>query len=173
MAGYSIAPELLSSFSMANYREYCRTINECDAICLADFDELCFSMTHFVDIRNCFIDGQFNPNHVLDYFTRFSNMNCIEMRAHVLEFVKADREYWVHIASIVLPLRPIGFDSWLSIMESPYNACDKLFLFMLSKLHLRHTVVYTKTRLWSTVYTCDSMSEVQLHSEYDLHLIYL
>ena len=44
---------------------------------------------------------------------------------------------------------------------------------MLNHLHLRHTVVFTKTRPWSTICTCESMNDNQLYAESDLHLVYL
>ena len=64
-----MAYEMLSSFSMRDYFEYCRMLNERDALTLEEFDNSNMGVTHFVDIRNCFVDNIFNPNHVLDYFT--------------------------------------------------------------------------------------------------------
>ena len=58
-------------------------------------------------------------------------------------------------------------------MENPLQPCDELFLFMLNWLHLRHTVVFTKTCPWSTIHTCESMSDDQPFAESDLKLVYL
>ena len=69
MAARSMAYEILSNFSMRDYREYCRTLNERDAMTLEEFGNLNMGVTHYVDIRSCFVDNVFNPNHVLDYFT--------------------------------------------------------------------------------------------------------
>ena len=91
----------------------------------------------------------------------------------VIDLVKADLPYWTHVSAVVLPLRPMNLDSWILDMENPLQACDELFLFMLNRLHLRHTVVYTKTRPWSTICTCESMSDDQLYAKSDLLLVYL
>ena len=90
----------------------------------------------------------------------------------VLNLVKADLPYWTHISAVVLPLRPMDLDSWITDMENPLQACDELLLFMLNHLHLCHTVVFTKTCPWSTICTCESMSDDQLYTESDLHLVY-
>ena len=80
MAASSIAYEILSSFSMRDYCEYCRTLNECDALTLEEFGNSPIAITHYVNICNCFIDNVFNPNHVLDYFTQFNDLTCFELR---------------------------------------------------------------------------------------------
>ena len=173
MAASSMAYEILSSFSMCDYHEYCRTLNERDAMTLEEFDNSNMGVTHFVDIQNCFVDNVFNPNHVLDYFTWYSNLSCLDLHKKVLELVTADLPFWTHVSAVVLPLKPIDITDWLAAMENPLQLCDKLFLFMLNCLHLRHTVVFIKTRPWSTICTCESMDDDQLYAESDLHLVYL
>ena len=79
MATSSIAYEILSSFSMRDYHEYCRTLNERDALTLEEFGDSPMAVTHYVDIRSCFVDNVFNLNHVLDYFTRFNDLTCFEL----------------------------------------------------------------------------------------------
>ena len=87
--------------------------------------------------------------------------------------MKVDIPHWTHVSAVVLPLRSTNLDSWISDMENPLQACDELFLFMFSRLHLHHTVVYTKTHPWLTICTCESISDDQLYAENDLHLVYL
>ena len=66
----------------------------------------------------------------------YSGFDCMELCNQVLDLIKQDREYWVHIASVVLPLCPQNFDDWLTQMENLLTPCDKMFLFVLSKAHL-------------------------------------
>ena len=124
-------------------------------------------------MRYCFVDNVFNPCHVLDYFTQYSGLNCHELRKQVLDLVKADRDHWVHVVSIVLPLRPQNFDEWLVSMEDPTTACDKFFLFILSRMYYWHTIVYMIKRSWTTLCVYGYMSEEEVHAACDLHLIYL
>ena len=103
MANSSISYEILSSFSMRDYREYCRTLNEHHALTLEEFSNLPIATRHFVDIHYCFVENVFNPNHMLDYFTRFSDLTCLDLRKKVIELVKTDIPFWSHISAVVLP----------------------------------------------------------------------
>ena len=108
----------------------------------------------------------FNPNHVdlLYYFTQYSDLSCLDLCKIVLELVKADLPFCTHVSAVVLPLKPINITEWLAAMKNPLQPCDKLFLFMLNCLHLRHRVVFTKTHPWSTICTCESMDDDQLYA---------
>ena len=138
-----------------------------------EFNKLTISENHYIGIRHCFVEGVFNPLQVLDYFSRYSGLNCLELRKQILDIMKQDRDHWVHISSVVLPLRPQGFDEWMSYMENPLNPCDELFLFALRKTHFHHTVVYNHKRAWCTVQSFEYLTADELHAACDLHLIYL
>ena len=99
---------------------------------LEEFGNTELAITHYVDICNCFIENIFNPNHVLDYFTCFSNLTCFELCKKAMDLVKDDRPFWTHVSAVVLPLKPTTLDEWISYMENPLQACDELFLFMLN-----------------------------------------
>ena len=171
--GLSIASKLFQNLKRYEYRDYCQSMIEQDAVLMCDYHKLLISGTHFIDVRQCFIDNIFNPSHVLDYFTRFSSLNCLELRKQVIDIVKSDREYWVHVASVVLLLRPQSFDEWLAIMEDPRGPCDEMFIYVLSKVHFRHTIVYNMKRPWCTIQHTESLSDDELHAACDLHMIYL
>ena len=94
---------------------------------MQDYHSLAISNSHYIDLRYCFVDNVFNPCQVLDYFAQCSGLNCHELRKQVLDLVKEDRDHWVHVASIVLPLRPQNFDEWLVSMENLTTACDEFF----------------------------------------------
>ena len=165
--------EILSSFSMHDYHEYCQTLNKRDTLTLEEFGNSNMGVTHFVDIQNCFVDNVFNPNHVLDYFTWYSDLSCLDLPKKVLELVRADLPFWTHVSAVVLPLKPIDITDWLAAMENPLQPCDELFLFMLNHLHLWHMVIFTKTHPWSTICMCESMDDDQLYAESNIHYVYL
>ena len=178
-ANISIAGELLKKMSSIShlknfsYRQYCQALTERDAVQLADFTKLSISEHHDIELRYCFTDGVFNPSHVIDYFARYTDKNCDELRDLVIKNAKHKREHWVNVASIVLSLKPLEFDSWCDIMSDRRNACDELFLFMLCEIHNRHAAVFTSNRTWSTVKTDVPMTEDQVYAACDLHLVYL
>ena len=146
---------------------------ERDSVHMDEFYKLSLSETHYIDIRHCFIEGVFNPSHVLDYFGRYSGLDCIELWKQVIDLIKQDLEYWVHVASVVLPLRPQNFDDWLMQMESPLTPCDEMFLFILSKVHFHHTVVYNLKRPWCTIQSFEPLPDDIIYAECNLHLIFL
>ena len=106
----SVASELFSNLGIYDYRDYCACIVERDAVRMCDYHSLSISDTHFIDLRYCFVDNVFNPSHVLDYFAQYSGKDCNELHKQAIDLVKADKEHWIHVASVVLPLRPQSFD---------------------------------------------------------------
>ena len=58
-------------------------------------------------------------------------------------------------------------------MSNENCACDELMVFILSKLHYRHTVIYTANRLWCTLRVDKPMDRSEIHSKCDVHLVYL
>ena len=169
----SIASEIFSQIKRFEYRIYCQAMIERDAVRMDEFTQFVLSATHYIDIRHCFVDGVFNPSHVLDYFTRYSGLDCNELRHQIIDIIREDRDKWIHTASVVLPLRPQGFDDWLMNMENLLTPCDELFVFALSKAHYRHTIVYNHKRAWCTIQCFEHLIEEALHAACNLHLIYL
>ena len=178
-ASISIAGELLRKMSLISqlknfsYRQYCQALTERDAVQLDDFKKLSISEHHDIELWYCFKNGVFNPSHVIDYFARYTDKNCNELRELVIKCAKQKREHCLNVASIVLPLKPLGFDDWCDIMSDCRNACDELFLFMLCELHNRHAVVFMSNQSWSMVQTDEPMTEDQIYAACDLHLIFL
>ena len=169
----SIASELFMHLKVHEYCDYCPCIIERDAVRMRDYHSLSISNNHYIDLRYWFVNNVFNPCHVLDYFMQYSGLDCNELHRQVLDLIKKDREHWVHVASVVLPLRLQNFDEWLTAMENETTACDEFFLFALSRLHYRHTVVYTMKRSWTTLCIYSHMGEEEIHAACDLHHIYL
>ena len=169
----SMVSELFANLRRFDYRIYCQLMIECDAVRMDKFNTLTISENHYIDIRHCFVEGVFNPSHILDYFSRYSGQDCFELRKQILDIMKQDRDHWIHVSSVVLPLHPQGFDEWVSYMENPLNPCDELFLFALSKRHFRHTIVYNHKRAWCTIQSFKHLTDNELYAACDLHLIYL
>ena len=130
----SIASELFSNLQRYECRTYCQSMIELDTVRIEDVKSLPISNTHYIDLQYCFVKDTFNPCHVLDYFSQYSGLDCKELRKQALDLVRSNQDHWVHVASVVLPLRPQRFDEWLKDKDQPTSACDKFFLFILSRL---------------------------------------
>ena len=80
-----MALEILSLFNQIDYREYVQFLCERDAVLIWDFPRLQISKTYWLDVRKCFKNGKFNPNHVLEIFTNYSGLECEDLRERVLQ----------------------------------------------------------------------------------------
>ena len=58
-------------------------------------------------------------------------------------------------------------------MLNDATAYDELFLFVLSRIHYRHSIVYNMKRSWTTLCIPYMMTNKEIHAACDLHLIYL
>ena len=140
---------------------------------IRDFPKLQISETHWLDVRRCFKDGKFNRNHVLEIFTKYSDMEVDNLQEHVLQLVEQDTKYWTHVSNVVLSMKAINFETWLSMMKIPICAIYELMLFMLCKIHDCHTMVFTDTKLWTMVEEGHQLSLDELYSICNIHLLYL
>ena len=55
----------------------------------------------------------------------------------------------------------------------PDTAADELAIFTLSKMYGKHTVIYNKARLWTTLDPPYPMTETELHDNCQIHLVYV
>ena len=142
-------------------------------VMIHDFPKLPINDIHWLDVRWCFINGRFNPNHVLEIFTKYSDMETDDLRECVLDLVEQDTKYWMHVSSVVLLMKAIDFKTWLSMMRVTICAVDELMLFILCKIHDRHAMVFTDSKLWSTIEEGHQLSLDELYNISDIHLLYL
>ena len=56
-------------------------------------------------------------------------------------------------------------------MHEPTTPADELTIFALSKLYQCHSVVYTKSKTWSTIGTSTPMSEKDVYMQCDLKFV--
>ena len=174
MAGKNrISLEILTLFNQIGYRDYVQVLSERDAIQIKDFPNLQISDTHWLDVCHCFKNGKFNPNHVLEKFVDYSGLEVDDLHDKVLQLVQQDITYWTHVSNVVLPMKALDFDTWLAMMKIPICAVDELMLFVLCKIHDRHAMVFTNSKLWTTVKENSYSSLEELYTICDVCLVYL
>ena len=142
----SMAHELVSLFSHSNYKEYCQYLTERDAVSLEQFGNTMLGKSFWIDVRRCFNQSGLNTSHVLEIFGQFSDQSPEDLRERVVNIVKEDTKYWDHLGTVVLQMKWMSLEYWLEMMSKPDCMCDELMLFVLNRIHCRHTVVYTKNR---------------------------
>ena len=142
-----MAIELLSLFNQIGYREYVQSLCEHDAVHIRDFPNLPISETHWLDVHRCFINGKFNPNHVMEMFCDYSGLDTDKLHEKVLLLVEQEVPYWTHASTVCLSMKGLDFLTWLSMMKILFCAVDELMLFILCKMHERHVMVFTGSKL--------------------------
>ena len=130
---------------------------------------------YWIDLRRCFIDGKINQNHVLEMFGVYSGYEPSELRQCAITILNTETEipYWSHAGSVLLGLNFMSYSEWTEYMSDESSPCDELMLYVLSRIHCRHTVVYTANRVWTTVYVDGKTTVDDLMSICDLRLVYL
>ena len=109
----------------------------------------------------------------MEIFAAYSGMDVDELHDKILQLVSQDVAYWIHVGSVVLPMKVLDFETWLTMMKIPICAVDELMLFILCKIHDRHTMVFTNSKLWTTVKENNNLSLDELYTICDMCLVYL
>ena len=175
MAENKIAQEIMKNANADcdGYVEYVRYLSNRDCVSITFFPKTELGQHYWIDVRRCFSNMKINPNHVLEVFGAFSNLEPSALRETVIDMLKENKSDWAHRASVVTQMNFISFDEWKAQMANENCMCDELMIFILSKLHYRHTVIYTANRLWCTMRLDKPMDWRELHSKCDIHLVYL
>ena len=175
MAVSNIADELMSSVIQSNYCEYVQCLSERDAVNIQTFQYTPMGKNYWIDLRRCFINSKPNQNHVLELFGEFSGFEPSELRQRAVTILSSETEipYWSHAGSVLLGLNFMSYSDWLKYMSEDSSPCDELMLYVLNRIHCRHTVVFTSNRIWTTVQADNKLTEEDLLSICDLRLVYL
>ena len=173
MAENQIASEIMNKFSDDDYVEYVRYLNNRDAVSITQFYQSELGKYFWIDVRRCFNVERLNPNHVLEMFSVFSSMEASVLRETALKLMKSEVPFWKHASSVVMQMNFITYEEWCAAMEHENCMCDEFMIYVLSRLHYRHTLVYTANRLWCTMKLSEELDRSELHSKCDLHLVYL
>ena len=103
----------------------------------------------------------------------FSNETASDVRAGMVAVMRLDLNYYKKIRHVILGLKNINIMQWMDVMEKPTVAADELAIFILSKLYGKHTVIYNKSKPWSTLDPPYLMSETELHDNCQIHLVHI
>ena len=76
------------------------------------------------------------------------------------------------VTKVMLPAPHKSLTGWLMTMINIKYAGDELTLYALCKLYRRHTIVYTMTRIWTTIKDGVLLSESDLEEKCDIKLLH-
>ena len=141
MAGNKIAMEIMKHFDETEYNEYVRHLSSRDAVSITQFMRSKFGQHYWIDILRCFIVEQLNPNHVLEMFGIFRNIDAPSLQdtglgvpCKTLNMMMDEFDYWKHAGTIVTQMNFMTFEEWYNSMKQDNCMCDKLMVYILSNL---------------------------------------
>ena len=169
----SMSAELMHKMNPYGYKKFCAFISEHDSISL-DFYKASKWVNYFtLDTSLMFKNGKVNPDHVYELFGSFNGLNAHEVRMHLLEYIYDNIDFFECRSSVCLPLRGIGMNTWVDMVEDSRICCDELALLGLKAMYHRHCLVVTKNKFWSTIETKELLSIINLMKECSVRLLYL
>ena len=89
----------------------------------------------------------------------------------MLSAISSDFNYYQTVSWLILQLRKTTLSEWCNVMHAVTTPADELAILALSKLYRRHSVVYTKDKMWSTIGTSTPMNEKDVYQQCDLKFI--
>ena len=169
----SLAMELYNALQTFPFRGMVSFIRKSSNVTRKEFNNSEKSKEYWLDTRNCKRGKKMNKQCVFEMFGTFSNENATDVRAGMLAVMRLDVNYYKKVGHIILGFKNINLDQWMQSMALPNVAADELAIFALSKMYRKHTLIYNKARLWSTLDPPYPMSEKELHDNCQIHLVYV
>ena len=155
------------------YKSMIPALNKGDYISEENFKHSELGGYFVIDQVSVYRNGKPNPDHLYELFGKLSGHTPPQVRMLTLQAVAADVGFYRTRSCVCLGMRSNHFEGWLRDIADPTKPCDELGLLTLCYLYRRHALVYTSTKLWSTVESTDPLSLLQLLNECSVKLVYL
>ena len=141
----------VQKYNKYRYKKYVQSLNDRDALTLEEFKETKWSAYFVVDLTRMYKNGKANANHMFELFGSCNNKSAAVVRQNLLQDVATDIDFYEQCSVVCLAMRSMSLDTWVTNMDNEKMYCDELGLMGLSKMYGRHSVVLTKSKLWSTI----------------------
>ena len=155
------------------YKKYVQSLNDRDALTLDEFKETKWASYFAVDLTRMYKNGNANANHVFELFRSFNNKSALSVRQNLLQDVTTEIDFYEQRSVVCLAVRSISIDTWVTNMDNEKMYCDELGLMGLSKMYGHHSVVLTKSKLWSTIDTDAPFNLLELLDQCSVRFVYL
>ena len=167
-----IAAELMHSMNPYGYKKFCASLNERDSISMEFYKASKWVNYFHLDTVSTFKNGKINPDHMYEYFGKFNGIDAKAVHKNLLTFISGNMEFVEGRSSVCLPMRNMGFDSWLDTINDGL-CCDELALLALSAMYHRHTLVVTKNKFWCTIESAVPLNLLEVMKQCTVRLLYM
>ena len=117
--------------------------------------------------------GRTITNGLFDIFSKFSKKSATDTRQEMIKWIKDNTPEVKRYTSIAFKKAFMTVEDWLVTMTLNSVPGDELAIFCLSKMYLRHVIVYTKHYYWTTVAHDWADTEETVSKKCELELIYM
>ena len=133
-----------------------------------------YTSKYTIDTTRCVNKhGRTVTNGLFDIFGKFSKKNAVDTRKAMIEWIKSNMPEVKQFTSIAFKRAFMTVEDWLVTMTLNSVPGDELAIYCLSKMYLRHIVVYTKKYYWTTVAHDWADTEEIVGRKCELELIYM
>ena len=171
----SMSQELLFALYIKPFTGMILYLSPTSFLMVSDFEKSPLSKDHWLDIpiedSRCKGRKKRDPNRVFEAFHSFSDHGTNEVREEMLSAISSDFNYNQNVSWLCLQMHKTTLSVWCNTMYGSTTPADELAIFALSKLYQCHSVVYTKSKTWSTTGTFTSMSEKDVYMQCGLKFV--
>ena len=172
----SLAEELLQVLTKYPYEPLLRWIHTEHKYVKSEVNSLQDKYTgkYSIDTTQCINKhGRTVTNGLFDIFGKFSKKNAVDTRKAMIDWIKSNLPEVKWFTSIAFKHAYMTVEDWLVTMTLNSVPGDELAIYCLSKMYLRHVVVYTKKYYWTTVAHDWADTEEIVGRKCELELIYM
>ena len=99
--------------------------------------------------------------------------SAIAVREQMLRWVSNDFNKFSHCSWITLHMNKYkSLTAWMNAMRNPMIPGDQIALYALARMYNRHTLVYTKSSIWSTIASSTPMTCDEICNNCQIRLAY-
>ena len=172
----SLAEELLQVLTKYPYEPLLRWIHTEQKYIRSEVKSLedKYAGKYSIDTTRCINKhGRTVTNGLFDIFGKFSKKNAVDTRKAMVEWIKSNLPEVKRFTSIAFKRAFMTVEDWLVTINLNSVPGDELAIYCLSKMYLRHVVVYTKKYYWTTVAHDWADTEEIVGRKCELELIYM
>ena len=164
------------------FASYASYISESDAVDVNEFPHSELYKRYWLDTSNCVMEYQrknksvkrmVNKSNIIDTFARYCTLSTSELRKLIKEELTENLAWYEETFSICLRMKGLSLKVWKKNQELRSVSGDELTVFVLSVIFRKHTMIYTKTKPWTTYRVQQPMSVEELHAQCSIHLMYM
>lgn len=150
-----------------------------DCLTVQDFDRSSLATHHWLDEpRN--MDGRKSKkrdsNTVFKVFARlddYGEEDHRQVRQNMLSTITTEFNWYNDVAFVCLQMHKTTLSKWIDKMQDPRYPADELAVYALSRIYNQHSVIYTKTKTWSSLGTTRPLSEKELYDTCKIRFVNL